>query len=57
MNLAMERSGNTKYSSLVIEETEKFLAIQGQTLEQILKTILAAKNLAYVTGQTPGMTF
>ncbi|MEI6457130.1 MAG: hypothetical protein WCO93_12640, partial [bacterium] len=35
-----------------IEQAEKFLAIQGRTPQQIRKTILAAQDLAVVTGQT-----
>ena len=52
INLAKERSGSTKDSRLEIEQAEKFLAIQGRTPEQIRKTILAAQDLAVVTGQT-----
>jgi hypothetical protein len=52
IDLAKERSGSTKDSRLEIEQAEKFLAIQGRTPEQIRKTILAAQDLAVVTGQT-----
>ena len=52
ITLAKERSGSTKDSRLEIEQAEKFLAIQGRTPEQIRKTILAAQDLAVVTGQT-----
>ncbi len=54
ITLAKERSGSTKDSRLEIEQAEKFLAIQGRTPEQIRKTILAAQDLAVVTGQTLG---
>jgi len=54
IDLAKERSGSTKDSRLEIEQAEKFLAIQGRTPEQIRKTILAAQDLAVVTGQTLG---
>jgi len=52
IDLAKERAGSTKDSRLEIEQAEKFLAIQGRTPEQIRKTILAAQDLAVVTGQT-----
>ncbi|MEI6898396.1 MAG: hypothetical protein WCL00_00845 [Bacteroidota bacterium] len=52
IGLAKERSGTTKDSRLEIEQAEKFLVIQGRTPEQIRKTILAAQDLAVVTGQT-----
>ena len=52
IDLAKERSGSTKDSRLEIEQAEKFLAIQQRTPEQIRKTILAAQDLAVVTGQT-----
>jgi hypothetical protein len=54
IDLAKERAESTKYTRLEIEEAEKFLVIQGRTPEQIHKTILAAQDLAVVTGQTLG---
>ena len=54
IGLAKERADSTKYTRLEIEETEKFLVVQGRTPEQIHKTILAAQDLAIVTGQTLG---
>ncbi len=54
IGLAKERADSTKYTRLEIEEAEKFLVIQGRTPEQIKKTILAAQDLAVVTGQTLG---
>ena len=48
--LAKERGGNTKFTRLETEEAEKFLVIQGRSQEQIKKTIVAASNLATVTG-------
>ncbi|MEI7983289.1 MAG: hypothetical protein WCI71_16690, partial [Bacteroidota bacterium] len=50
IKLATERSGSTKFGRLEIEEAEKFLAIQQRTPEQIKKTIVAATNLAALTG-------
>ena len=50
INLAKKRSNHTKYGRLEIEEAEKFLAIQERSPEQIKKTIVAAINLAAITG-------
>ncbi len=52
IKLAKERAGSTMYSRQEMEEAEKFLAIQERTPEQIKKTILAATNLATLTGGT-----
>ena len=52
ISLAKERSGSTKFTRLEIEESEKFLVIQGRSQEQIRKTITASMDLATVTGNT-----
>jgi len=51
IDLAKERSGVTTNGRLELEQAEKFLAIQGRTPDQIRKTIVAAQDLAVVTGQ------
>ena len=50
INLAKQKANTTFFSRLEIEESEKFLAIQERTPEQIRKTIEAATNLATLTG-------
>ena len=51
IDLARERSEVTTNGRVELEQAEKFLAIQGRTPEQIRKTIVAAQDLAVVTGQ------
>ena len=50
IKLAKERSSHTKYGRQEIEEAEKFLAIQQRTPEQMKKIIMAATDLAAITG-------
>ncbi len=52
IGLARERAGVTTNGRLEIEQAEKFLAIQQRTPDQIRKTIVAAQDLAVVTGQS-----
>ena len=51
ITLAKQRSEVTTNGRVELETAEKFLAIQGRTPEQIRKTIVAAQDLAVVTGQ------